>query len=432
MLAPYWRLLRDNQNFRKLWLAQVVSELGDWFYALAIYNLLLELTGSATLVGLALVLQVLPQTLVAPTAGVVNDRLRRKRVMIAADLARAAIVLGMLVVRARSMVWFVFPLLFLESTMAAFFEPARNSVVPNITEPRDLLRANTLASATWCMNLAVGALFGGVAGALLGRDAVFILNAGSFLASAFWIRSMRFAEPHAAGTPPFRARELVDFSPILEGLRYIRSDRRVLTTVFVKCGIGFTGANNVILPLMGSRIFPVHWEGLAPDRGAMLGMSLLVSARGIGALFGPMLGGAWAGEHGDRLRTGILIGYLVAAAGYMSLSWAPTIGVAVACVVLANFGMSSNWVFSTTLLQLSTEDRFRGRVFSAEIGLLTLTIAISGYLAGVCNDWGVPVRTLAFANGAIALIPAAAWAIAMRGRAAQPPIIAGESESSGT
>src|SRR5437763_1112126 len=137
MLAPYWRLVRDNRNFRRLWLAQVVSELGDWFYALSIYNLLLELTGRSTLVGLALVLQVLPQTLIAPTAGVLNDRLRRKHVMIAADLVRVAVVLGMLLVRARSMVWLVFPLLFLESSMAAFFEPARSSVIPNITKESD-------------------------------------------------------------------------------------------------------------------------------------------------------------------------------------------------------------------------------------------------------------------------------------------------------
>jgi MFS family permease len=414
MLAPYWRLVRDNRNFRKLWLAQVVSELGDWFYALAIYNLLLELTGRASLVGLALVLQVLPQTLIAPTAGVVNDRLRRKRVMIAADLARVVIVLGMLLVRTRSMVWLVFPLLFLESAMVSFFEPARSAVIPNITPESDLLRANTLASATWCMNLAVGALFGGLVGAVLGRDAVFVLNAASFLGSALWIRSMRFDEPHVAGAPPFHARELVDFSPILEGLRYIRGDKRVLPTVFVKCGIGLSGANNVILPLMGTRIFAVHWAGLAPERGALLGMSLLVGARGVGAFFGPILGGAWAGERTRRLRGGILIGFLIAATGYMSLSWAPSIGVAFACVVLGNFGLSSNWVFSTTLLQLSTEDRFRGRVFAAEIGLLTLTIAITGYAAGLAGDWGVPVRVLAFANGAVALIPALAWALALR------------------
>src|SRR6266850_2201759 len=92
--ASYLRLLRENCNFRRLWLAQIVSEIGDWFYTLAIYSLLLQLTGHASSVALALVLQVLPQTFVGPTAGVVNDRIRRKHVMIAADLVRAVIVLS--------------------------------------------------------------------------------------------------------------------------------------------------------------------------------------------------------------------------------------------------------------------------------------------------------------------------------------------------
>ena len=79
MLRRYWGLLRGNRNFRLLWLAQVISELGDWFYTLAVYSLLLELTGNkAQSVGLAVVLQVLPQTFVAPAAGVLNDRLSRK------------------------------------------------------------------------------------------------------------------------------------------------------------------------------------------------------------------------------------------------------------------------------------------------------------------------------------------------------------------
>jgi MFS family permease len=411
MLGPYWRLVRDNRNFRRVWLAQVVSEVGDWFYSLSIYSLLLELTGKGSLIGLALVLQVLPQTLAAPTAGVLNDRLRRKYVMIAADLARVVVILGMLFVRTREMVWIVFPLLVLESFMAAFFEPARTAVLPNITDPGELLPANTLASATWCLNLAIGATLGGVTAALLGRGAVFVLNAASFLASAWLIAGMRFAEPHLAGAAPFHFRELVDFTPILEGLRYIRSDRRVFSTVFVKCGIGVMGANNVILPLLGEHIFPFRWHGLAPARGAMLAMSLLIGARGVGALFGPMISGAWAGERTSRLRFGILIGFLIAAIGYMSVGLAPSIWLAIAGVVVANFGTSTNWVFSTTLLQNYTEDRFRGRVFAAEIGLLTLTIAIGSYIAGLCNDWGVPVRVLAFSNGAMALLPAAAWAV---------------------
>src|SRR5271167_5275301 len=109
----YVHLLRANANFRRLWLAQIVSEIGDWFYTLAIYSLLLQLTGRASSVALALVLQVLPQTFIGPAAGVVNDRVRRKRVMITADLARVVIVFAMLLVRSRSTVWLVYPLLLL-------------------------------------------------------------------------------------------------------------------------------------------------------------------------------------------------------------------------------------------------------------------------------------------------------------------------------
>src|SRR5437588_9329023 len=92
----YVRLLRGNDNFRRLWGAQVVSEIGDWFYTLAIYNLMQQLTGRAGSVALDLVLQVLPQTMVGIAAGVVNDRLRRRHVMITADLGRVVIVLSML------------------------------------------------------------------------------------------------------------------------------------------------------------------------------------------------------------------------------------------------------------------------------------------------------------------------------------------------
>src|SRR5215472_12287165 len=98
-LRSFARLISANANFRRLWMAQIVSEIGDWFYSLAIYTLLLQLTGRASSVALALVLQVLPQTFVGPAAGVVNDRIRRQHVMIAADLVRMVVVLSMLLVR---------------------------------------------------------------------------------------------------------------------------------------------------------------------------------------------------------------------------------------------------------------------------------------------------------------------------------------------
>lgn len=416
MLSPaaYVRLIRENRNFRRLWIAQIVSEIGDWFYALAIYSLILDLTGSAKLVGLAVVLQVLPQTLAAPTAGVVIDRIRRKNVMIVADLARIGIVLCMLFVRTPEMVWLIYPLLFLETIGWAFFEPAHTAVIPSIVDKTDIPLANTLSATTWSFCLAIGSTLGGVVAALLGRDAVFIVNALSFLGSALLLRGMRFDEPHASSSRPMRVGDLLDFSPILEGIRYVRRDSRLLATVFVKGGLGLLGANLVLLPLMGQNVFPLIWKGIDAHRGAMLGMSLLMGARGVGALAGPFLTVPWASQRDSRMRLGILLGFLAITFGYVVLSVAPSVGIACAAIVLAHGGGSTIWVFSTTLLQDQAEDQFRGRVFSADLGLNTLMVSLSSYLAGAFIDGGVPVRTYVMITGLSLLAPACAWALAAR------------------
>ena len=412
--ASYVRLLRGNRNFRRLWGAQVVSEIGDWFYTLAIYNLLLQLTGQASSVALALILQVLPQTLIGPTSGVVNDRVRRKRVMIAADIGRMLIVLCMLLVRSKEMVWLVYPLLVAETLLAAFFEPARSSVIPNIVGRGDVVLANTLSSTTWSINLMVGATTGGIVAALLGRDAVFVLNALSFLISAVLIMSMGFAEPHAEGGHPLRLRELVDFSPILDGIRYVRAHARLRSTVFVKAGNLIIGPGWVLFTVMGQNEFAVRWHGLDPARGAFLGMSLILGARGLGALLGPVLTAPWAGHWIRRLESAIVWGYLAAAAGYTLLGVASHLWQACLCVMLAHFGSSIVWVFSTTLLQLQSEDKFRGRVFAADLGLCMFTIAAGAYLAGRFVDMGFGARHVASVAGLIMLIPAALWAWAIR------------------
>jgi len=412
--ASYLRLLGGNRNFRRLWGAQVVSELGDWFYTLAIYNLLLQLTGRAGPVALALVLQVLPQTLIGPASGVVNDRLRRKQVMIAADFGRMAIVLCMLLVRSARNVWMVYSLLVAETLLAAFFEPARNSVIPNIVEKEEVVLANTLSSTTWSINLMLGATAGGVVAALLGRDAVFVLNAVSFLASALLILGMRFAEPHADGGHPLRARELVDFSPVLDGIRYVRSQVRLRSTILVKAGNLIIGPGWVLFTVMGQREYPVRWHGLDPARGAFLGMSLLLGARGLGAMLGPLFAAPWAGQRKQRLEIAIFWGYLGAAAGYGLLGVAGHLWQACLCVALAHVGSSLVWVFSTTLLQLQSDDKFRGRVFAADLGLCMFTIAAGAYLAGRFVDWGFAARHVASVAGALVLIPAALWGLSMR------------------
>jgi MFS family permease len=146
----------------------------------------------------------------------------------------------------------------------------------------------------------------------------------------------------------------------------------------------------------------------------MLGMSALMAARGVGALLGPYLGSLWAGRDPVRLRRGILLGFLTGAVGYIGLSMAPSLWVACLTVVLAHGGGSTIWVFSTTLLQFQTEDRFRGRVFSADFAFMVVSMSVASYSAGAFVDRGVPVRSVALATGLLTLVPAAAWWVALR------------------
>lgn len=407
--TAYARLLRSHRDFRLLWLAQVVSELGDWLYAVAIYSLLLQLTGRASSVALAVVLQLLPQVFVAPTAGVLNDRLNRRAIMISADIARIFIVLAMLLVQSASMVWLIWILLFLETVMWALFEPGRSAIIPTLVPaPHQLLIANALSSSTWAINLALGSGLGGLLLYHFGRPSVFLLNALSFAISASLLASMRVRESHAAHLPPFRLATLFDFSPILEGIRYVRQDSRRLATLLVKAGLGLIGAHWVLLPIFGERVFPIHSSGA-------LSMSLLFSARGVGAFFGSFASGFWAGNDVRRMRSGIFSAFLISALAYTALGFAPSLAFACLCVAAGHAGASMAWVFSTTLLQQITEDRFRGRVFSADFAGLFLVMSAVSFAAGQLIDFGIPVRAVAIASGLLGLLPAALW------RRLQPP-----------
>jgi predicted MFS family arabinose efflux permease len=325
----------------------------------------------------------------------------------------------MLFIRSKDRVWLVYPLLMAETLLVAFFEPARNAVIPNIVEREDVVVANTLASTTWSVNLMLGAALGGIVAALLGRDAVFLLNGLSFVASAALIWSMHFAEPHADGAARFKASELIDFSPILAGIRYVRAHVRLRATIFLKFGNLIVGPSWVLFTVMGQNEFAIRWRGMAPERGAFLGMSVLLGARGLGALLGPLLTAAWAGHLKPRLELAIFWGYLAAAAGYTLLGVSGHLWQACLCVMLAHFGSSIVWVFSTTLLQLQSDDRFRGRVFAADLGLCMFTIAAGAYLAGRFVDWGFAARNVAGVAGTLMLIPAILWGLSIRRKTAR-------------
>ncbi len=426
-LSTYVRLVRTNANFRRLWVAQIISEIGDWMYTVAIYSQLLRLTGgAASSIGAAFTMQVLPQMIVSPLAGVLNDRMSRRSVMIGSDLARAVVVALMLLAQHLEWIWLIFVLLFLETVFWATFEPGRSAVIPNITEGEETLAANSLSAITWSFNFAAGFSIGGLIAAAAGKDAVYVINSLSFLWSAWLLWRMKFHEPHLENQPPVRLRDLFDFSPVIEGVRYVKADSRLFATMLVKTGLGVMGANWVLVTMLGERKFPVSVPLFGAESAGMLGMSLLMGCRGVGALVGPSIGTFLVGHDEARMRKAILLGFLMSSSGYVILGQMGALAGACLALIWAHAGGSIIWVFSTTLLQMATEDKFRGRVFSAEFAFMTVSMSISGTLCGLLIDRGYPLEHVVSGAGVVMFIPGLLWAAAQRlwrsrGESASPP-----------
>src|SRR5947208_9545466 len=192
----YIRLLRRNRDFRLLYAGTLISLGGDWFLTVALLDLVLQLTGSATLASLMLLCQSLPIFLVTPFAGHVVDKVDRRKLMIAVDLMRAVACLLPLLARTPALLPFAYAGVIVISIGSAYFEPAAQAALPNIVAPEDLGPANVLMGSTWGTMLAVGAGIGGIVTMRFGRDLSFIVDAASFLASAgvLWMKRARFSE----------------------------------------------------------------------------------------------------------------------------------------------------------------------------------------------------------------------------------------------
>ena len=147
--------------------------MGDWFDTLALYTLILQLTGSGRDVGLLLVARFVPSFFFGPISGVVADRFSRQRIMIISDILRAVVVLGFLFVRRADQLWIIYVLTVLQLGLSTFFEPAKTAAIPSIVEPRELVTANAISSVTWSAMLTLGAAIGGLITGTLGTDVGF-------------------------------------------------------------------------------------------------------------------------------------------------------------------------------------------------------------------------------------------------------------------
>ena len=406
--AGYLELLRVNRNFRLLWLGQVVSELGDWFSTIALLNLMLELTGRAQSLSWFFIIIYIPGMIVGPIAGVLVDKLDRKRLMITMDLIRALLVISYVFVRRADQIWLIYLLAALEVSMMTLFEPARTAAIPNLCRSRELVAANAIGSITWSTVLTIGAAVGGLVTAVFGRNICYILDSISFLISAVFISRITIRFEAARSKEPLLSGIASGFADILNGLGYIKSRPGVMTAIFVKTAWGLGGGVVLLLSVFGRNIFPLIGSGAA-------GIGAFYAARGIGAGLGPILARRLAGERKTALRSSITVAFFLCSLFYIAFGQARVFIFAALALMIAHMGGSILWVFSTVLLQLEVPDEFRGRVFALDFVLFSLGFAVSNYFAGYLMDVAqLNPRSIASLLGTYFLLPGILWILFQR------------------
>ena len=393
-----WRavidLLRRNRDLRLVFLAQVVSFLGDWFADVALLGLVLELTGSPIWASLILVSTMLPVFLVTPLAGPMVDAFDRRKLIIAVSAAQAVAALVLLGV-GESRVWLALVARAVIAGLSTFVGPAVQASIPNLVAPVDLTRANTLIGSVWGAMLAVGAAAGGAFTVLFGRSASFVADALTFVVAAGLIALVR-RPMHAAREDGAVARRVRPLADTREAFHYASSNRPLALLLCSKAGLGLAGGVVPLLAVFGDEVFD----------GGDAGIGLLLGARGLGAVIGPMVGQWRLTRRGTAAAAstvpGILFlcgaGAVVYGVGYAAVAAAPSLPLAMAATFVAHLGSGAQWTLSNLGLQVATRDALRGRIFAADFAVLTLTMSTS-YLVGgwAAGRFGPRPVTLALA-----------------------------------
>ncbi|MDQ4122766.1 MAG: MFS transporter [Acidobacteriota bacterium] len=399
----YLELLRENPNFRRLWLGQVVSQLGDWFNTIALYAIALKLTDSEQAVALILVTRFLSTVFSSPLAGVIADRFNRKKVMIATDLARAVVVLGFLFIRGPEDVWLIYFLTILQLVLSTLFEPARSASIPAVVEPKDLLTANGITAVTWSAMLTLGAAVGGFATAALGTDAAFVLDSATYLLSAVLFLGLNLPQ-----RPPREKQKLTVFratglEDVYEGLKYVWGKPRVLTVMLAKPAQCIAGGTLTLLAIYGEKVFPVAGSG-------EIGIGVLYAVRGIGTAMTPVFVQRFVRGSRRSLENSLGAAFFIIGTFFALFGATENYPLAIGLLLIAYVGGSLIWMNSTALMQQYVDDDFRGRVFAAELCLLTLVLAGSNYAVGVLlDDFNFSLRQVTIGIGLTATIPGIIW-----------------------
>jgi MFS family permease len=428
----YTQLLRGNRSFKWLWTGQVVSELGNWFNFIAGLGLVRSVsTAAPEATAIMLLARLAPFALLAPVAGAFVDRWSRRNVMIVSDVARGVVALGFLLVSRPEDLWIAYVCSVAASLLTAFFEAAKNAAMPNVTGSEGLLAGNALMFTSRFLLMSFGAALGGWASAYFGYQTAFIINAVSFLVSAYtiWLipeKEMREEESAETQERPRMDERRAKKAPrfwidLKEGWKYIA--RYPLVAGIIGVNVLWAtggGACNLIYDRLGGVVFAGR-GGLEGDAGVAALYATVGAGVFVGMLFARRIGthvelhGITAGFMGWML---IAHGLVFALAGFM-----PTLWLAGLMMFLSRFIIGIEFAVQETLLMRLVPDNLRGRVITTDRAAEILVMSISTVFAA-WSLHAISARTLTVISGLLSATSGLFWlAMFASGRLRMPTVL---------
>jgi MFS family permease len=401
-MTEYFSLLGRRPAFRRLWAAELVSLIGDWFSVVAVSIVSFASPGGGVLaLATALAAHLLPQSFAAPFGGWLADRFDKRRVLMLGSVLEAALTIGMTLAAARGEIVLMQALLALRSIASSAREPATGSILPRLVEPDELARANALMAFTWSVSFALGMSLGGLATAL-GAEVALAIDAGTFVLAALLMRKLPSVRATAVGGAIAVARV---FGDIVDAAR-AAARPALRRTVFAQAPIALvSGSAWLCLNLAGSAL-PIAF-------GAATTVGILQAIRGVGTGVGPILLSSDFVSRRPRLarivgdRAADIAAGLVAF-GALLVAWAPSSTIVAFGCFMWGAGGGALWVIIMTEIQERAPEATRGRMIAFSGLAFTITMSLGALMTAVAVDAGVAALA---ASAPAAVVSVMGWVL---------------------
>jgi MFS family permease len=379
-----------HRNYRLFFFGQTISLVGSWMQTVAQGWLVLMLSNSAFILGLAGALSTLPILLFSFWGGVIADHTDKRRLLLLTNTAGLflALILGLLVWFEVVAIWQIMVLIFGVGTAMAFDIPGRQSFIVELVGKHDLPNAIALNSSLFNGTRALGPAFAGLLIASVGMANCFFLNSLSYLAPLLFLSLMRLPSQTSPGPRP---RTLAG---VRELLTFIYRQQPALgwLTVIMACNSVFALSYGALMPMIARDIL-----GTGPQ-----GFGFLMAATGLGAFFGALVLATFIRRH-PPMNYFWGGNYLMLVALFL-FSCTRSYEFAIGCLFLAGFGMTITVSTGNSLVQLNVPDNMRGRVMS----LFSLTFLgftpIGNFMYGTLGHYFGPCLTVRLGTGLAALL----------------------------